>query len=67
MSAAPQGEEVHTPANGFNAADVKAFLGRVAKEAPASYKVQDSRNSGNVWAAKGEFMTLCAITSKGAG
>ncbi|KAK4508286.1 hypothetical protein PRZ48_002024 [Zasmidium cellare] len=51
-------EETHTPLNGFNAAEVKGFLGR--ESAPVVYKVQEGqggqRGSGGAWGSKANHM-----------
>lgn len=46
-------EEAHVPLNGFNAAEIKAFLGREA--APTPYKPQEvggARAGGGAWGQK---------------
>ena len=52
-------EEQHTPANSFNASEVKAVLGR--ETASAAYKPVDAsggnRGSGGAWGSKGMLMT----------
>lgn len=47
-------EEAHRPLNGFNAAEMKVFLGR---EGPGtSYKIKDDAGrSGGAWGVKREF------------
>ncbi|KAK5123331.1 hypothetical protein LTR85_002762 [Meristemomyces frigidus] len=56
----PQDEQQSASVNGFNAAEVKAFLGRDAAVA-ASYKVVEGsaagggRGGGGAWGAKREF------------
>lgn len=54
-------EEAYAPANGFNAADVKTFLGRETQSAPSVYKVQDGRGGGNAWGAKGTYTGALSV------
>lgn len=50
---ASRGEQSHTPVNGFNEAEVKAFLGREAGVLPASYKDSNGGAAGKAAAGSG--------------
>ncbi|TKA32404.1 hypothetical protein B0A50_01510 [Salinomyces thailandicus] len=48
-----RGEQSYTPVNGFNGAEVKAFLGREAGVLPASYKDSNGGAAGKAAAGSG--------------
>lgn len=60
MSGQAQPDEQYAPINGFNSADVKAFLSRQAQGAPAAYKPAEAatggRGSGGAWGSKPNHM-----------